>query len=105
MYQVRKPHHQKLELIELRNKDELIHLENKNLEESIKSKNRELAIATMAIVKKNQFLQTILQDLENMESNPVITRVIRLIKQKSKNTDDWEFFRQAFDNSDKNFEV
>ena len=54
-----KENNQKLELIELRNKDELIHLENKNLEESIKSKNRELAIATMAIVKKNQFLQTI----------------------------------------------
>lgn len=98
-----KENNQKLELIELRNKDELIQLEKKNLEENIESKNRELAIATMAILKKNQFLQTILNDLENMESNPVITRVIRLIKQKSKNTDDWEFFRQAFDNSDKNF--
>ena len=98
-----KENNQKLELIELRNKDELIHLENKNLEESIKSKNRELAIATMAIVKKNQFLQTILQDLENMESTPLTTRVIRLIKQKSKKTDDWEFFREAFDNSDKDF--
>jgi hypothetical protein len=40
------------------------------LEENIESKNRELAIATMAILKKNQFLQTILNDLENMESNP-----------------------------------
>ena len=98
-----KENNQKLELIELRNKDELIQLEKKNLEENIESKNRELAIATMAILKKNQFLQTILNDLENMESNPVITRVIRLIKHKSKNTDDWEFFRQAFDNSDKNF--
>jgi DNA-binding CsgD family transcriptional regulator len=57
----------------------------------------------MEIIKKNQFLQTILNDLENMESNPVITRVLRLIKQKSKKTDDWEFFREAFDNSDKNF--
>jgi DNA-binding CsgD family transcriptional regulator len=98
-----KENNQKLELIELRNKDKLIQLENKNLEENIESKNRELAIATMAILKKNQFLQTILNDLENMESNPVITRVLRLIKQKSKKTDDWEFFREAFDNSDKNF--
>ena len=98
-----KENNQKLELIELRNKDKLIQLENKNLEENIESKNRELAIATMAILKKNQFLQTILNDLENMESNPVITRVLMLIKQKSKKTDDWEFFREAFDNSDKNF--
>ncbi len=94
---------QKLELIELRNNEQLIQLEKKNLEENIQSKNRELAIATMAIVKKNQFLQTILQDLESMQSNPVVTRVIRIIKRNSKKDDDWDFFREAFDNSDKDF--
>lgn len=94
---------QKLELIELRNNEKLIHLENKSLEENIQSKNRELAIATMAIVKKNEFLKTILQDLENMESTPLVNRVIRIIKRNSKKDDDWEFFREAFDNSDNDF--
>lgn len=98
-----KENNQKLELIELRNNEKLIQLENKSLEENVQSKNRELAIATMAIVKKNQFLKTILQDLENMESNPLVTRVIRIIKRNSKKDDDWDFFREAFDNSDKDF--
>jgi AraC family chitin signaling transcriptional activator len=98
-----KENNQKLELIELRNNEKLIQLENKSLEENVQSKNRELAIATMAIVKKNQFLKTILQDLENMEPNPLVTRVIRIIKRNSKKDDDWDFFREAFDNSDKDF--
>ena len=98
-----KENNQKLELIELRNNEKLIQLENKSLEEKIQSKNRELAIATMAIVKKTQFLKTILQDLENIESTPLVARVIRIIKRNSKKDDDWDFFREAFDNSDKDF--
>ena len=94
---------QKLELIKLRSNEQLIQLEKQSLEENIKSKNRELAIATMAIVKKNQFLKSILNDLESMESNPLATRVIRIIKRNFKKEDDWDFFREAFDNSDKDF--
>ena len=94
---------QKLELIKLRSNEQLIQLEKQSLEENIKSKNRELAIATMAIVKKNQFLKSILNDLESMESNPLVTRVIRIIKRNFKKEDDWDFFREAFDNSDKDF--
>ena len=94
---------QKMELVELRNSEKLIQLENQNLEENIQSKNRELAIATMAIVKKNQFLKAILQDLENLDSNPLVTRVIRVLKRNSKKDDDWQFFKEAFDNSDKDF--
>ena len=93
----------KMELIELRNNEVLIQLKNNNLEESLKSKNREIAIATMAIVKKNQFLKSILDDLENIEQKPLVRRIIRIIKSNSKNKDDWEFFREAFDNSDKDF--
>ena len=57
----------------------------------------------MAIVKKNQFLKSILNYLESMKSNPLATRVIRIIKRNFKKEDDWDFFREAFDNSDKDF--
>ena len=46
-------------LNELENNQKLMQLKNEKLELDIENKNRELAISTMSLIKKNEFLNTI----------------------------------------------
>ncbi len=93
----------KLDLMELKQNEEIMRIKNEQLEDNIEQKNKELAISTMAMIKKNQFMNALLNDLEPASSNPTVSRVLRTIKRSLKNNDDWEFFEQAFDNADKDF--
>lgn len=90
-------------LNELENSQKLMQLKNEKLELEIESKNRELAISTMSLIKKNEFLNNIKAEL-NIQ-NPVkdLKRVIKIIDNNLNNTDDWKLFKEAFDNADKDF--
>ena len=98
-----KENQRKLNLMALKQNEEIMRLKNEQLEDNIEQKNKELAISTMAMVKKNQFMNALLNDLEPAAANPTVSRVLRTIKRSLKNDDDWEFFEQAFDNADKDF--
>jgi DNA-binding CsgD family transcriptional regulator len=98
-----KENNRKLNLMELKKNEEIMRIKNEQLEENIVQKNKELAISTMAMVKKNQFMNALLNDLEPAANDPTVARVLRIIKRSLKNDDDWEFFEQAFDNADKDF--
>lgn len=77
---------------------------NENLRNEIDSKNRELAISTMSIVKKNQFLSTIKKQLTTgSEKEKAVNSVIRKIDQNLNSEEDWKFFEVAFNNADKDF--
>jgi len=93
----------KLNLMALKQNEEIMRIKNEQLEDNIEQKNKELAISTMAMIKKNQFMNALLNDLEPAAANPTVSRVLRTIKRSLKNDDDWEFFEQAFDNADKDF--
>ena len=93
----------KLNLMELKQNEEIMRIKNEQLQDNIEQKNKELAISTMAMIKKNQFMNALLNDLEPAVENPTVSRVVRTIKRSLKNDDDWEFFEQAFDNADKDF--
>ncbi|MFT6838429.1 MAG: AraC family chitin signaling transcriptional activator, partial [Sediminicola sp.] len=67
------------------------------------SKNRELAVSTMSIIKKNEFLNAIKDQLKEGESNSKIKAVIKTIDLNINNEDDWKFFEDAFNNADKDF--
>ncbi|WP_452221238.1 triple tyrosine motif-containing protein [Lacinutrix salivirga] len=93
-----------LELRELENKQQLMSFNNEKLKQDIESKNRELAISTMSLIKKNEFLNTIKKDLSETSKNEVnIKSVIKIIDKNLNNTDDWKFFQEAFNNADKDF--
>ncbi|MDB9977090.1 LuxR family transcriptional regulator, partial [Flavobacteriaceae bacterium] len=62
----------KLELVEVERKQALMAVENNKLQNDIESKNRELAISTMSMIKKNQFLSKIKSDLKKSESGDKI---------------------------------
>jgi|TARA_B110000881_G_C18600785_1_gene535060 DNA-binding CsgD family transcriptional regulator len=93
----------KLELKEIEKKQALMSIENNKLQDDIEGKNRELAISTMSMIKKNQFLSKIKLDLKQIESNQKIFSVIKMIDRNLNNTDDWKFFEEAFNNADKDF--
>lgn len=92
-----------LELKELENEQELMMLRNKQLKQDIDNKNRELAISTMSLIKKNEFLNSIKDELKNVDKTKGLNPVIKIIDKNLNNTDDWKFFEEAFNNADKDF--
>ncbi|MDG1974356.1 MAG: hypothetical protein P8I26_04890 [Flavobacteriaceae bacterium] len=92
-----------LELKEIEKKQALMTIENQRLSQDIEGKNRELAISTMSMIKKNQFLSKIKKDLISVGSESRTASVIKLIDRHLNNQDDWKFFEEAFNNADKDF--
>ena len=98
-----KENKRKIDMMQFKQNEEIMRIKNEQLEDNIDKKNKELAISTMAFIKKNQFMNSLLIDLEPAATDPTVSRVLRTIKRSLKNDDDWEFFEQAFDNADKDF--
>lgn len=93
-----------IELRESENKRALMKLKNEKLQQDIESKNREVAISTMSLIKKNEFLNGIKSELNNyIQVNKDIKKVIRIIDKNLNSNDDWKFFEEAFNNADKDF--
>jgi AraC family transcriptional regulator, chitin signaling transcriptional activator len=93
---------QELELKELENSQKIIKLNNDKLRLDIENKNRELAISTMSIIKKNEFLNNIKSELVS-GGKTNIDKVVNIIDKNLNNTDDWKMFQEAFNNADKKF--
>ena len=92
-----------LELKELENEQQVMQLKNEKLLQDVDNKNRELAISTMSLIKKNEFLGNIKNELKNAVDSKGLKPVIKIIDKNINNTDDWKFFQEAFNNADKNF--
>lgn len=93
----------KLEIKEFERKQEMINIENEKLQQDVESKSRELAVSTMSMIKKNQFLSKIKDDLKKVTDLQKIKNVIKTIDRNLNNEDDWKFFEEAFNNADKEF--
>ena len=87
----------------LKNQKRIVQIKNTQLQELIESKNRELAISTMSIIKKNEFLNSIKEQLKGSSVDSQVKSVIRTIDRNINNVDDWKFFENAFNNADKDF--
>lgn len=92
-----------LELKKLENKEQQMRHENERLQHNIESKNRELAISTMSLIKKNEFLNSIKAELKAKNDSNKLNTIIKIIDKNLNNTDDWKFFQEAFNNADKDF--
>jgi len=92
-----------LELKQLENEQQRMQFENETLNKDIESKNRELAISTMSLIKKNEFLNDIKNELNVTNASHKLKSVIQIIDKNLNNTDDWKFFEEAFNNADKDF--
>ena len=94
-----------LEIKELENSQELMKIRNEQLSQDVDNKNKELAVSTMSLIKKNELLTLIKEDLKNTseESNNSIKSVIKNITKNISEEDSWAVFKEAFDNADKDF--
>lgn len=106
-----KRHHKKsvaeneraLKMKNLEAEREIIKLKNEKLEQDIANKNRELAVSTMSLIKKNEFLTSIKDKLKKSEDSTKLKSVIKTIDKDISEEDNWKFFKKAFSNADKDF--
>ena len=92
-----------LELTQIQNEKEIIRIKNEQLRKDYKSKSKELAASTMSIVKKNELLTQIKEQLTRVEDKSSIEPVIKIIDKSLNHNDNWEFFKEAFNNADSEF--
>jgi DNA-binding CsgD family transcriptional regulator len=57
----------------------------------------------MNLVKRNELLNTIKDELNRSKSPDDVKRVIRMINTSLNSTNDWKLFEEAFNNVDKDF--
>ncbi|MDZ7613350.1 MAG: triple tyrosine motif-containing protein [Flavobacteriaceae bacterium] len=95
---------QALELAQTQSEKEIIKIKNEQLEKDIKSKSKELAIATMGIVKKNELLVEIKrQIIETIKAKEMVLPIVNIIDKSLRKSDDWKLFKEAINNVDRNF--
>ncbi len=92
-----------LEFARLEGEQEIMKLRNGQLKSELDSKNRELATTAMSLINKNELLQGIKNDLLQLEDNAPRKEITRVIDKNLSNKNDWEFFKEAFNNADKDF--
>ena len=94
-----------LEIKELENEQQLMKIRNEQLSQDFDAKNRELAVSTMSLIKKNELLSLIKDDLKKTsdDGNRSIKSVISTITKNISEEDTWNVFKEAFDNADKDF--
>lgn len=93
-----------LEIKELENEQELMRLKNDQLQLEFENKNRELAVSTMNLIKKNELLSAIKDDLKKSgEETKNFKSVITTINKNINEDDTWDMFKEAFNNADKDF--
>ena len=73
---------QELELKELENQKQLMKFNNDKLRQDIENKNRELGIATMSLIKKNEFLNNIKKEIKSQDDVKNLKNVVKIIDKK-----------------------
>ena len=92
-----------LRMKNLEAEQKIIKLQNEQLERDVNSKNKELAVSTMSLIKKNEFLTSIKQKLKDSAPSSEVKSVIKTIDKDISEEDNWKFFKEAFNNADKDF--
>ena len=91
-------------LAKAQNEKEIVKIKNEQLKEDFKSKSNELAASTLSIIKKNELLDKVKDQLiAAIEDKDTIKPIVNIIEKSLKQNDDWEMFKEAFDNADRKF--
>ena len=93
----------KMKRKKLKARKKMVEMRNQHLQKEIDSKNRELAVSTMSLIRKNEFLSQIKEQLREARGEKAVDAVIRNIDRNINNEEDWAFFEKAFKNADKDF--
>lgn len=91
------------ELNELEIQKELIELRNDKLQQDIEARNRELAISTMSMIKRNNVLNDLKEEIKKLDDTTTAKSLIKKINASINDREDWQFFEEAFNHADKDF--
>lgn len=94
-----------LEIKELENEQHMMRVRNEQLLGDVDAKSRELAASAMNLHNKNELLAIIKEDLKktNKDDNRAVKSVISIINNNITEKDSWSVFKEAFENTDKDF--
>lgn len=90
-------------VMQLKKEQEIMQLKQDNLNSEVESINRDLASTTMAVVKRDELLNTIKLNLQQSTDNARINSVLKIIDENLDKNSGWSSFQDAFDNMDRNF--
>ncbi|PHN02916.1 hypothetical protein [Flavilitoribacter nigricans] len=95
---------QELIEVEQRKEEELLQLEEAKMKSELDHLNQLLAASTMNLVVKNEFMETIREDLnevkqkgKNVETKRALEKIVREIDTTLRLQEDWEQFKHHFD--------
>ena len=101
---------EKRELEKQHSEQEIMKLQNEKLHAEISHKNMQLADSTLSIIKKNEVLIEIKNELEKQKEElgarypaRYLQRLTTLIDKNISNDNDWEMFEALFDQAHENF--
>ena len=93
-----------IELARLENEREIVRIKNEQLKAENRRKSKELAASTMSIVKKNELLSKVKEYIQtNLQGQESVLPLITIIDRNLNKNDDWELFKEAFNNADQKF--
>jgi AraC family chitin signaling transcriptional activator len=95
-----------LEIKELENEQQMMKLRNEQLSLDVDTKNKELAVSNMSLIKKDELLALIKEDLKKTSdeaSSRSIKSVITTINKNISDDNTWNVFKEAFDTADNDF--
>ncbi|MBX3239158.1 MAG: hypothetical protein KIT80_10275 [Chitinophagaceae bacterium] len=93
-----------------KNEKEIVKLKNEKLEAEIQHKNKEMASATMHLVKKGELITRIKDELQKLSKNisdekslDALKKLIKALEEEDKMDADWEHFTIHFDKAHNDF--
>ncbi len=92
-----------LELQNLTNEKNIIELRNAKLRSDIEHRNRELAVSTMAMIRKNETLNELKNELQKLPKDNATSSLKKMLDKNLNSKQDWITFEEAFNNADKDF--
>lgn len=95
-----------LEIKELESQKEIMKIKNEQLTQDVDKKNKELAVSTMNLLKKDELLKIIKEDLKQsteLSTSKKIKSVISSINSSVNEENTWNMFKEAFDKADNDF--
>ncbi len=93
-----------MELAKAQNEKEIIKIKNEQLKKDFKNKSSELAASTLSIIRKNELLSKAKEQLLSYaEDKDSVKPIINIIDKSLNRNDDWELFKEAFNNADRKF--
>ncbi len=88
---------------EERNKQEIVRLRNEQLENDVIRKTEELADSTIKLIKKNELLKQIKEDVEKINTSKSNAHILKLIDTNLNSGHDWQLFEKNFNKIHEDF--